>query len=42
MVNYVSGVSCGIPDFRSADGLYATLRDGGKYDLDDPQQMLVF
>ncbi|KDQ26824.1 hypothetical protein PLEOSDRAFT_1077645 [Pleurotus ostreatus PC15] len=29
-------VSCGIPDFRSRDGLYASLKD---YDLDDPQQM---
>ncbi|KAI0251396.1 DHS-like NAD/FAD-binding domain-containing protein, partial [Lactifluus subvellereus] len=32
-------VSCGIPDFRSRDGLYATLKDRGEYDLDDPQQM---
>ncbi|KAL7419294.1 NAD-dependent histone deacetylase sir2 [Cryptotrichosporon argae] len=31
--------SCGIPDFRSADGLYAQLRDEGRYELDDPQQM---
>ncbi|GMK54684.1 hypothetical protein CspeluHIS016_0112700 [Cutaneotrichosporon spelunceum] len=31
--------SCGIPDFRSATGLYATLQAEGKYDLDDPQQM---
>jgi len=31
------GVSCGIPDFRSRDGLYSTL--GGYYELDDPQQM---
>ncbi|KAG7093502.1 hypothetical protein E1B28_007177 [Marasmius oreades] len=29
-------VSCGIPDFRSRNGLYASL---GEYDLDDPQQM---
>ncbi|ESK87387.1 histone deacetylase [Moniliophthora roreri MCA 2997] len=29
-------VSCGIPDFRSRNGLYASL---GDYDLDDPQQM---
>ncbi|KAL0571673.1 NAD-dependent histone deacetylase sir2 [Marasmius crinis-equi] len=29
-------VSCGIPDFRSRDGLYASL---GQYELDDPQQM---
>ncbi|KAL0066069.1 NAD-dependent histone deacetylase sir2 [Marasmius tenuissimus] len=29
-------VSCGIPDFRSRDGLYASL---GEYELDDPQQM---
>ncbi|KAG9017944.1 NAD-dependent histone deacetylase sir2 [Tulasnella sp. 427] len=32
-------VSCGIPDFRSANGLYATLNREGKYELDDPQQM---
>ncbi|KAH9987152.1 DHS-like NAD/FAD-binding domain-containing protein [Russula compacta] len=32
-------VSCGIPDFRSRNGLYATLRENGEYDLDDPQQM---
>ncbi|KAF8489889.1 DHS-like NAD/FAD-binding domain-containing protein [Russula emetica] len=32
-------VSCGIPDFRSRDGLYATLKEKGEYDLDDPQQM---
>ncbi|KAG6916201.1 hypothetical protein DXG01_008083 [Tephrocybe rancida] len=32
-------VSCGIPDFRSRDGLYASLKDRGQYDLDDPQQM---
>lgn len=31
--------SCGIPDFRSATGLYAQLQQEGKYDLDDPQQM---
>lgn len=31
--------SCGIPDFRSATGLYANLQKEGKYDLDDPQQM---
>ncbi|KAJ7281537.1 DHS-like NAD/FAD-binding domain-containing protein [Mycena rebaudengoi] len=33
------GVSCGIPDFRSRDGLYASLKERGEYDLDDPQQM---
>ncbi|KAG5638568.1 hypothetical protein H0H81_011914 [Sphagnurus paluster] len=33
------GVSCGIPDFRSRDGLYASLKDRGQYDLDDPQQI---
>jgi NAD-dependent histone deacetylase SIR2 len=33
------GVSCGIPDFRSRDGLYASLKDGDEYELDDPQQM---
>ncbi|KAF7308789.1 Deacetylase sirtuin-type domain-containing protein [Mycena kentingensis (nom. inval.)] len=32
-------VSCGIPDFRSPDGIYASLREKGQYDLDDPQQM---
>ena len=31
--------SCGIPDFRSANGLYAQLQEEGEYDLDDPQQM---
>jgi NAD-dependent SIR2 family protein deacetylase len=36
-----SGVSCGIPDFRSRDGLYAQLKQRGDYDLDDPQQMSV-
>ncbi|KAF9244106.1 DHS-like NAD/FAD-binding domain-containing protein [Melanogaster broomeanus] len=34
-------VSCGIPDFRSRNGLYATLKEKGDYDLDDPQQMFV-
>lgn len=33
------GVSCGIPDFRSRDGLYASLKNKGEYELDDPQQM---
>ncbi|KAH9074869.1 SIR2-domain-containing protein [Lactarius deliciosus] len=33
-------VSCGIPDFRSRNGLYATLKEKEEYDLDDPQQML--
>ncbi|KAI0796227.1 DHS-like NAD/FAD-binding domain-containing protein [Abortiporus biennis] len=32
-------VSCGIPDFRSRNGLYATLQARGEYNLDDPQQM---
>lgn len=32
-------VSCGIPDFRSRNGLYASLKENGQYDLDDPQQM---
>ncbi|KAI0630585.1 DHS-like NAD/FAD-binding domain-containing protein [Trametes polyzona] len=32
-------VSCGIPDFRSRNGLYASLQENGEYDLDDPQQM---
>ncbi|GAA99287.1 uncharacterized protein L969DRAFT_48203 [Mixia osmundae IAM 14324] len=31
--------SCGIPDFRSSDGIYAKLRDEGAYELDEPQQM---
>ncbi|KDN40018.1 SIR2-domain-containing protein [Tilletiaria anomala UBC 951] len=30
-------VSCGIPDFRSRDGIYASL--AGKYDLDEPENM---
>lgn len=30
--------SCGIPDFRSATGLYARLKEEN-WDLDDPQQM---
>jgi NAD-dependent histone deacetylase SIR2 len=29
--------SCGIPDFRSAGGLYAQLKD--EWELDDPQEM---
>lgn len=33
------GVSCGIPDFRSENGLYAALKEKDEYDLDDPQQM---
>ena len=37
--NPLTGVSCGIPDFRSKHGLYASLQDSGEYDLDDPQQM---
>ncbi|KDQ18877.1 hypothetical protein BOTBODRAFT_28366 [Botryobasidium botryosum FD-172 SS1] len=32
-------VSCGIPDFRSPDGLYARLCEEGEYDFDDPQDM---
>lgn len=31
--------SCGIPDFRSKDGIYARLQDSGQYELDDPQDM---
>lgn len=31
--------SCGIPDFRSSEGLYAKLQEEGRFDLDDPQQM---
>ncbi|EAU90220.2 histone deacetylase [Coprinopsis cinerea okayama7 len=34
-------VSCGIPDFRSRDGLYATLKERGEYDMDDPQQIFI-
>ncbi|EMD39163.1 hypothetical protein CERSUDRAFT_47692, partial [Gelatoporia subvermispora B] len=34
-------VSCGIPDFRSRDGIYATLARDDHYNLDDPQQMCV-
>lgn len=32
-------VSCGIPDFRSKDGIYSQLQREGLYDLDDPQDM---
>ncbi|KZT21202.1 SIR2-domain-containing protein [Neolentinus lepideus HHB14362 ss-1] len=32
-------VSCGIPDFRSRNGLYAQLKEKNEYELDDPQQM---
>ncbi|TFK90131.1 SIR2-domain-containing protein [Polyporus arcularius HHB13444] len=32
-------VSCGIPDFRSRNGLYASLQESGEYDLNDPQEM---
>ncbi|KZV93138.1 SIR2-domain-containing protein, partial [Exidia glandulosa HHB12029] len=32
-------VSCGIPDFRSRDGIYAMLADKPELQLDDPQQM---
>ncbi|KAI0705243.1 DHS-like NAD/FAD-binding domain-containing protein [Cytidiella melzeri] len=32
-------VSCGIPDFRSRDGIYSMLQERGEYELDDPQQM---
>ncbi|KAJ3718903.1 DHS-like NAD/FAD-binding domain-containing protein [Lentinula raphanica] len=32
-------VSCGIPDFRSRNGLYAQL---GNYELDDPQQIQIY
>lgn len=30
--------SCGIPDFRSKDGLYARLKDEN-WPIDDPQEM---
>lgn len=39
--NLMLGVSCGIPDFRSRDGLYASLKKRSEYELDDPQQMYV-
>ncbi|WFD33591.1 NAD-dependent histone deacetylase sir2 [Malassezia cuniculi] len=32
-------VSCGIPDFRSRDGIYAQLAADEKYELDDPSDM---
>ncbi|EIN09435.1 SIR2-domain-containing protein [Punctularia strigosozonata HHB-11173 SS5] len=35
-------VSCGIPDFRSENGLYAMLKQRGEYDLDDPQQIQIY
>ncbi|KAG8812690.1 NAD-dependent histone deacetylase sir2 [Serendipita sp. 399] len=35
-------VSCGVPDFRSPDGIYATLKAEGKYDLDDPQDIQLW
>ena len=35
----ILGVSCGIPDFRSRNGIYSLLQQKGEYDLDDPQQM---
>ncbi|KZT43246.1 SIR2-domain-containing protein [Sistotremastrum suecicum HHB10207 ss-3] len=31
--------SCGIPDFRSENGLYAELREKNEFDLEDPHQM---
>ncbi|KAN0061606.1 NAD-dependent histone deacetylase sir2 [Thecaphora frezii] len=32
-------VSCGIPDFRSRDGIYAQLERDGEFELDDPTDM---
>ena len=32
-------VSCGIPDFRSKDGIYAILARENRYELDDPSDM---
>lgn len=32
-------VSCGIPDFRSRDGIYAQLATDDRYELDDPSDM---
>jgi hypothetical protein len=38
----MTGVSCGVPDFRSSDGIYARIKASGQYeDLDDPQEMYV-
>lgn len=39
LVSTALGVSCGIPDFRSRDGLYASLANSGEYLLNDPQEM---
>ena len=36
MGNYQVSVSCGIPDFRSENGIYSRLSE---FDLDDPQDM---
>ena len=32
-------VSCGIPDFRSKDGIYSILEKESQYELDDPSDM---
>lgn len=32
-------VSCGVPDFRSPDGIYAQIKANGQYELDYPQEM---
>ncbi|PKI84955.1 Sir2p [Malassezia vespertilionis] len=32
-------VSCGIPDFRSKDGIYSILAQENQYELDDPSDM---
>lgn len=34
-------VSCGIPDFRSKDGIYSILANENQYQLDDPSDMYV-
>ena len=40
LTNFHPGVSSGVPDFRSPDGIYAKIKACGQYeDLDDPQQM---
>ncbi|KAH8111052.1 SIR2-domain-containing protein [Phellopilus nigrolimitatus] len=35
-------VSCGIPDFRSRNGLYSQLFCSAQYELDDPQQIKIY
>lgn len=41
-IDFDLGVSCGIRDFRSKDGIYALIKSSERYpDLEDPQQMYV-